>query len=148
MKISTALAAVSQLYIETAPFIYYTESRAGYVVKMREILAYMRHGQLQVITAAVTLTEALMKPLQNNDQNLVTLYHTMFYHTTGVSVVSINATIGEAAAHLRAQYGIRTPDALHLATAIETGCDAFLTNDLALKRVSQIPVLALDDLDI
>ena len=34
-----------------------------------------------------------------------------------------------AAAQLRARFGLRTPDALHLACAQHHGCDALWTND-------------------
>jgi predicted nucleic acid-binding protein len=40
------------------------------------------------------------------------------------------------------------PDALHVACAIDTGCDAFLTNDTGIKRVSEIRILILDDLEL
>jgi predicted nucleic acid-binding protein len=43
---------------------------------------------------------------------------------------------------------MRTPDALHVATAIDAGCDAFLTNDTGIKRVHEIAVLVLDDLEL
>ncbi len=54
--------------------------------------------------------------------------------------------IADTAAELRARFRLRTPDALQLATAIETGCGAFLTNDHASRRVTDIRVLILDDL--
>jgi predicted nucleic acid-binding protein len=54
--------------------------------------------------------------------------------------------IAERAADLRARYNLRTPDALQLVTALEAGCAAFLTNDLALRRVTDLRVLALSAL--
>jgi predicted nucleic acid-binding protein len=55
---------------------------------------------------------------------------------------------GDLAAELRARYNLRTPDALHIACAIDTGCDAFLTNDTGIKRVNEIRILVLDDLEL
>jgi predicted nucleic acid-binding protein len=54
----------------------------------------------------------------------------------------------ERAADLRARYGLKTPDALQIGCALESGCDAFLCNDLALKRVTELRVLALDELEL
>jgi len=62
--------------------------------------------------------------------------------------VPISAGVAESAADLRARYNLRTPDALHVATAIDAGCDAFLTNDTGIKRVQEIAVLVLDDLEL
>jgi predicted nucleic acid-binding protein len=40
------------------------------------------------------------------------------------------------AAQLRARFGLKTPDALHLATAQHHRCDALWTNDDRLAQVS------------
>jgi hypothetical protein len=37
-------------------------------------------------------------------------------------------------------------DAFPIAAALAAGCDAFLTNDAALKRVSELRVLVLEEL--
>ncbi len=39
-----------------------------------------------------------------------------------------------------------TPDALQIAAALHRGCQAFLTNDITLKRVTNVQVLILDEL--
>jgi predicted nucleic acid-binding protein len=148
MKIDDALSSLSRLYMETAPFIYYTESRAIYVDKMRAVFREVSGGHLQVMTSAVTIPETLMKPLQSNDMMLVNRYRTMFYRTRGISVIPVTSTAGNIAAELRARYNLRTPDALHIASAVDVGCQAFLTNDAALKRVKEISVLILDDLEL
>ncbi|MEA5567068.1 hypothetical protein [Anabaena sp. UHCC 0399] len=36
---------------------------------------------------------------------------------------------------------LQLPDALQIATAISSGCDAFLTNDAALQRVLELRIL-------
>ncbi len=50
------------------------------------------------------------------------------------------------AAELRARCGLRTPDALQIATVLTHRCDAFLTNDARLKQGDAVRVLVLDDL--
>ena len=47
----------------------------------------------------------------------------------------LNAATFDMAARLRAVSRLRTPDALHLACAIEQHCDEFWTNDHRLDRV-------------
>jgi predicted nucleic acid-binding protein len=56
--------------------------------------------------------------------------------------------LSPSAPPISARYNLRTPDALHVATAIEAGCEAFLTNDSTLKRVREIRVLPLDELEL
>lgn len=43
---------------------------------------------------------------------------------------------------------LRTPDALQIAAALVAGCEAFLTNDAGLKRVTELRVLVLDELEM
>jgi predicted nucleic acid-binding protein len=51
--------------------------------------------------------------------------------------------IGEGAAR-RAKYNLRLPGPLQMAAAISNGCDAFLTNDAQLARVTESKVLVID----
>ncbi len=47
------------------------------------------------------------------------------------------------AARIRSKSKIKTPDALHLAAAIENRCDVFLTNDHRLDGFADITVETL-----
>jgi len=50
-------------------------------------------------------------------------------------------------ADVRATLGLKVPDATIVATAMVTGCQAIVGNDVeCAKRVKQIPYLLLDDL--
>ncbi len=60
----------------------------------------------------------------------------------------VTADIAEQAADLRARYGLRTPDALQVATALAAGCAALLTNDARLQRVTELRVLVLDEIEL
>ncbi len=62
--------------------------------------------------------------------------------------VQTTAAIADRAAQLRSQYNLQMTDALQVATSIEAKCDAFLTNDVQLQRVTGIRVLIVGDLQI
>jgi predicted nucleic acid-binding protein len=63
-------------------------------------------------------------------------------------MLSIDREIAERAAHIRATYNIRIPDALQLGAALSAGCEAFLTNDHDLRRVTDLRVLVLEELEL
>jgi predicted nucleic acid-binding protein len=69
---------------------------------------------------------------------------TVGVHTHYVGVDSV----AEQAAELRARYNLSLTDAFQIAAALAAGCDAFLTNDAALKRVSKLTILMLDELEV
>ena len=50
---------------------------------------------------------------------------------------------GETAARLRVTHKLRTPDAIHVATAIVMQADFFLTNDSRLSVVQTPTILVL-----
>lgn len=69
--------------------------------------------------------------------------------TAGVNTryVGVDA-VAERAAEIRAHYNLKLADSFQIAAAIAAGCDAFLTNDAALKRLSGITILTLDELEV
>ncbi|MBL8295732.1 MAG: PIN domain-containing protein [Bryobacterales bacterium] len=63
-----------------------------------------------------------------------------------LTAVSLDEGIAEESAGLRARHGIRTPDAIQLATALRSGASWFLTNDAELANLPEISVLVLKQL--
>jgi uncharacterized protein len=56
-------------------------------------------------------------------------------------MLSIPEPLFYQVARLRADYGLKTPDALHLAIALYHGCDQLWTNDDRLSNVAGSMVL-------
>ena len=61
-------------------------------------------------------------------------------------LIVITEPILRDAARLRAQFNLKTPDAIHAATALSVGCAQFITNDLIFRRVPGLNVIVLRDL--
>jgi predicted nucleic acid-binding protein len=148
MNISIALAGVQRLYIETAPLIYYVEENPTYVAKMDAIIEAVEHTSIEAICSVIILAEVLPQPIKLANSTLEQEYRNILLHSGGFGLLPVTAQIAESAAELRAHYNLRTPDALHVATAIAAGCDAFLTNDGGIKRVAEITILVLDELEL
>jgi predicted nucleic acid-binding protein len=58
-------------------------------------------------------------------------------------VVDVSADVIDRATDLRARHGFKTPDAIHLATALESAAAEFWTADAALSRCTDIAVTVL-----
>jgi len=67
-------------------------------------------------------------------------YYDGFFARPPLVLVDISAAVIDRATELRAVHGFKTPDAIHLATAIEEKADAFLTGDVSLTRCSSVRV--------
>ena len=96
---------------------------------------------------AITLTEVLIQPLKQEQIHLQKEYRDLLLHSANFYTLPVNAEIAEQAAVLQARYGLRTPDALQVAVAKKANCQIFLTNDKALKRVEDVNVLILDEVE-
>jgi predicted nucleic acid-binding protein len=117
------------------------------VDKVQVVFSKVDSGQIQAVTCVITITETLTKPLKDQDKKVELAYRNLL-QSRNLTVSPITSRIADRAADLRSRYNLRTPDALHVATAIDTQADAFLTNDKGLKRIAEIPVLILDEFDL
>ena len=61
-------------------------------------------------------------------------------------LLPITHAILRDAARLRATTKLKTPDAIHAATAADSRCVLFITNDVGFRGVGSIPVVILNDL--
>jgi len=67
----------------------------------------------------------------------------VFFAGIELFLAEVSPAVIEAATELRARYNLRTPDAIHFATAVEVGAHVFLTGDQSFSRCSEVPVETL-----
>jgi predicted nucleic acid-binding protein len=83
--------------------------------------------------------ECRVKPLRDANASLLSLYDG-FFSRDRLVIVDVTASVLERATELRARHGLKTPDAIHVASAIEAGSDLLLTGDAAMARCQSVPV--------
>lgn len=106
----------------------------------------VQSGELIAFTSTITLTEVLPKPIQNGKDALADRFIEFLKHGKNLNLMEISVNTGEKAGRLRGKYpALRTMDAVQIATALEAGVDAFLTNDKKLKQIKEIKVMVLKD---
>ncbi len=67
-----------------------------------------------------------------------------------LSIVDVDYKIADIASRIRANYNIKTPDAIILATGISMNIDYFITNDTKLKNVcskENIEAIIIEDIE-
>ena len=147
MRVSDALAGVSKIYFDSAPLVYYVEENPTYIKQMDAIIQEIENAGIEAFSSVILLPEVVMLPMRLGKTQLVRAYRDILFNSRQFQLADVSLKMAERATTLRANYNLRTPDAIHMATALETGCEAFLTNDLGLKRVHEITVLVLDALE-
>ena len=134
-----------RICIDTASIIYFIERHPKYRNIIRPLFAEIAAGNIEAITSTITLLEVLVRPLKIGDESLAMKYLDILLSSQGMTTFEIFHEASEMASRLRAKYSIRTPDAIQIAVGILYHATKFLTNDPALKKVSEIEVLLLDD---
>jgi len=91
------------------------------------------HSNAVLCVSPLVRLEVLVKPLSDEDLILVSDYEDFLRDQNWLA---IDDRIFGLALQLRARHRIKTPDALHLATALHHGCAEFWTNDDRLKSAA------------
>jgi predicted nucleic acid-binding protein len=147
-KLDDALGGVNRLGFDTSPVIYFVEANPKYDLLLVEIFQRIAKGTLRGVTSVITLTEVLVQPIIHNQTLLQQEYRDLLHRSRNFTTISITSSIAERASHLRARHRLRTPDAIQIAAALETGCEAILSNDRDLRRATELRILILDELEI
>ena len=139
------LPTVGPVYLDADAIIYSVEKIEPYASLLRPLWLAAQVGRFLVISSELTLLETLVKALQTHDPVLESSFRTLLLASREIQLVPLSRTILETAARLRATAGVKTPDALHAATALEARCALFVTNDAGYRRVPGLPLTILHD---
>ena len=142
---SLALPDSGVVYADTQVLIYSIERIAPYFELLLPLWEASECGQVVVATSELAVLEVMVAPLRRNDERLIGVYDELLQGTE-IQTIPIAREILREAARLRAETSLRTPDAIHAATALSVGCSAFITNDAAFRVVGTLPVQLLSDL--
>ena len=142
---SLRLPSHGAIYLDTSAIIYSVERNEPYFTLLAPAWQQAEAGQLIVVCSELAVAETMVRPIREGDADLAGAFQAVF---TAPEVQLIPATrqLWEDAAQIRADTGLKVPDALHAATALSVGCTLFVTNDADFRRVQGLPIVVLSDL--
>lgn len=122
------------IYLDSCLLVYAVEDDPvfGPTTKQRLAQAADTEDAVLAISPLVRL-ECLVGPMRSGDRSLRLRYERAL---SLLRLLDMPPAVYDGASELRARYGLRTPDALHLACAQHHGCRALWTNDDRLARAS------------
>ena len=142
---SLSLPSEGAIYMDASAFIYSAELQEPYLTILAPAWQHVASGRVDVVCSELVITEILVRPLREGDKKAESERRAIIT-APYVRLVPPTRHHWEIAARLRAEAGLKTPDALHAATALRAGCQLFITNDSDFRRVPHLPVVVLDDL--
>lgn len=131
------------LYLDANAIIYAIEGIPGL---RRAALRWIDEVEASpegfLITSRISLLECRVRPLREGDHEGLARFDG-FFEREKLVVTDVSAPVIERATELRARHGFRTPDAIHLATALLEGAGVFVTGDTSLRRCPGLEVRVL-----
>lgn len=134
-------------YIDTNIFIEAVEKR-GRLSELTTALLVATPvlNPTRLVTSELTLAELLVRPLRLKQDHYVRTYENWTISNDYLEVVPVTRAILSGAAVLRSQNNrSKLPDAIHVTTAREKGCQYFLTNDQRITNELGVEVLQLTE---
>ena len=133
------------IYIDASGLIYSMERVEPYRTLLEPMWQEAQDGNITIVSSPLIVIEALVKPLRDGNTEIESQYRELFA-SNAVRLLDASYQVFEDAASIRAETGLKTPDAIHAATAIRAECTLFVTNDTDFRRVQELPIIVLDDL--
>ena len=119
------------VYLDTNALIYMTEGSAAFKASIEGFVQSASSAQARFVTSELAITEVLVAPIREQNQDLLAAYDELF--ESFVQAVPMDRSILIRAAQLRAgTHRLRTPDAIHLASAEQLRAAIFVTGDAAI----------------
>ena len=130
------------VYSDSVILMYFFDHIGPFNVRATDHLASLASAKGRLAISDLVRLEYRVKPLKSGDTVKRTLFDA-FCARPDVRVVPITRAVFDRATVIRATHNFKLSDALHLAAAVESGCDRFLTNHGRLSAFADIHVEVL-----
>lgn len=119
------------IYLDACLVIYLVERHPRFGARVAGAIRAVPDARFAV--SPLVKLECLVGPIQRADLVLQGAYADLF---DAFATLAMPEVVYLQAAHLRARFGLKTPDALHLACAQHHRCEALWTNDDRMVQAS------------
>jgi predicted nucleic acid-binding protein len=130
---------------DTSIFIYHLQANPRYLGLTRAIFSWLEGSASSGVTSTITMMELLVQPYRNQQRHQAAEFYGLLSTYPNLDWVAPSLEIADLGARLRAEHGLKTPDALHAAAAVYTHSRAMLTNDPVFRRVREFETAVLDE---
>ena len=129
--------------LDTAPIIYILEDHPQYAELFIPLFQQIEAGRLLAVISPVTIAEVVAGPLSSGNEILANRYIKALTSGSHWMVQELTAELSFVAARIRIRYRLKLPDAIQVATAIQTGSSALITHDRDFRDVDEIAILGI-----
>ena len=134
-----------KVYIDTSQFIYFVEGHSDFSEVIKPLFNLIDQEIFTACTSQFTLTELFIKPYREGFDELIRDYQGLLLESEKITLFSLNQETFLNAAQIGGTQGLRTPDAIHIASALENQCEFFITNDKRIRDYKSVRVIQISD---
>lgn len=134
------IPAGGRIALDTVPFIYFLERHPTYYQPAKNLFERIEKGKIEAVASTLVLTELLGPAFRTEDSSSAQDVLRLLTHFPHLTLIEVDTNIAYEASRIRAETALRTPDALHLTTALLQKVDWFVTNDKAFTRLKNLPM--------
>jgi predicted nucleic acid-binding protein len=140
------LSRHNKIALDTSIFIFQIEENPRYVRWTHQVFSWLAASKAAAVTSTITMLELLVHPCRKGDQERVDAFYALLSTYPHLEWIPTTMDIADSAARLRAQYNLKTPDAIQAATALASKATGLISNDPAFARVPGLHTVILDGL--
>ena len=127
------------VYLDSCVLIHFFDEPSPIRWMVTEKLADLAGQGHQIAVSDLVELECKIRPIRKELLPLVATIE-LFFNRADVAKFQLSTNVFRRATEIRARNNLKLADALHLATAIENGCDLFVTNDLRLEKFKGLAI--------
>ena len=126
-----------RILMDSAPIIYFLEDHPEFGPRFADIFDRAEGGDYELVISTVSLAEVLTGPLRLGNEELADDYRAALTAPPTWLVADLTPEIAHRAARIRGRSRLRLPDAVQVATALETSCIALVTHDVDFRALDR-----------
>ena len=129
-------------FLDASALIYLVDGEAPWAQSTQATLRQLavEAPDLTLAVSRLSVLECRVAPLRRGDQASLDRFEALFAQSD-LQIVELSASAVELATQLRANHGLRTPDALQATCCLQLGSDAVMvTGDAGFQRVQALQV--------
>ena len=142
-----ALRGAARVGVDTAVWIYHLEDVRPYSELTLHLLSEAAAGAMKLVLSTISVAEILTGPWRAGHGDRAGPIEAALQALPGIAAADITWSIARSAARIRGETNLPMPDALIIASALESGAQILVTNDADWSPVRRLGsrILMLDD---